>query len=330
MLQKNHPFIMRAPTPVLLTVVLASMLFAGCATMFHGKPEVDIVGPPDIQVSSINGGPINAYRDEGGLVIMPNPAITDSLRISYENQTTTVALAKNPNPLELLNVLSYGTGFTVDDLSHAWFNYAPVYVTIDSGVNGVTGISASSVNWLGEKPGERSLDALLILGAGISVQINQSQGIPLPVGVENISNIYLTFQEGLGIDYRKQFELFYLLRSDPVYALANNTNESAEIDAGDVCLRYFFQKNLFVQGSFGRAYVTDFPDNDSYNPATGTYITSTATPTFSEVGAAIGWAGDISYISLQYFGGLSNFSTPDYSNIRYHTVYLNFGLNFRL
>jgi hypothetical protein len=298
--------------------------------MFHGKPELDIVGPPNLQVSSTNGSPISTYRDEGGFVIMPNPAITDSLRISYENQTTTVALAKNPSALELLNYFSLGTGCLVDDLSHSWFNYAPVYVRIDSGSHGVTGISATSVNWLGESPGDRKVNALLVLGTGFSFQLSQTGGSPLPISFGNISNLLITIQAGLGIDYNKQFELFYQIRNEPSYALNNNTDESTEINAGDFCLRYFYQKNLFLQGSFGRAYATDYYSDQIYDPVLGEYIAAPSNPSFNEVGAAIGWAGDISYISLQYFGGLKNFSTPEYSNIRYHTVYLNFGLNFRI
>jgi hypothetical protein len=312
----------------LFATVCVSLLFTGCAAMFHGKPDLEIIGPPDVQVESVNGGPVQAYRDEGGLIIHPNPALTDSLRITYQNYSTTVALAKNPNGLELLNFLSYGIGFVVDDLSHSWFNYAPVYVTLDSGARGVTGISASSVNWTGETPGERKVDALAIFGLGLSFQLTQTGSNPLPFSFGNISTPLISIQGGLGIDYNKQFELFYLVRSESGYALDNNNDESSVINAGDFCLRYFFQKNLFLQGSFGRAYASDY-DNEEYNPVTGSYYT-TSSPSFNEVGAAIGWAGDISYISLQYFGGLTSFNTPDYTNIRYHTVYLNFGLNLRI
>ncbi len=321
---------MRSPKLILIAAASASLLFTGCTAIFHGKPDLEIIGPPNIQVESASGGPINTYRDEGGLVIMPNPAITDSLRISYENYSTTVALAKNPNGLELLNFLSYGIGFVVDDLSHSWFNYAPVYVTLDSGARGVTGISASSVNWIGEAPGERKVNALLVFGVGLSFQLTQNSGNPLPFSFGNISNPLATIQGGLGIDYDKKFELFYLIRSESGYALNNNNDESAEINAGDVCLRYFFQKNLFIQGSYGRAYASDYYSNEIYDPALGEYVPTSSNPAFNEIGGAIGWAGDISYISLQYFGGLTSFSTPDYTNIRYHTVYLNFGLNFRL
>ncbi len=324
---------MYASKHILVIALFASLCFTGCATMFHGKPDLEIVGPPNIQVESVNGGPLQAYRDEGGMVIHPNPALTDSIRVTYENQSTVVALAKNPSGLELLDVLTYGIGFTVDDLSHSWFNYAPVYVTIDSGSRGVTGISASSVNWLGETPGSRDLHALILLGIGFSFQLSDIAGTPLPFSVDHISNPLINFHGGLGLDYRKQFELFYLLRDEPSYNI-NTNGESNEITAGDLCLRYFFQKNLFVQGSFGKAYASNYfyDTYETYNPATGTYITNSSNtyPSFNEVGAGIGWAGDISYISLLYFGGLSSFNTEGYANVRYHTIYLNFGLNFRI
>ena len=319
---------MHTSKTILFVAACASLLFTGCGTMFHGKSDLEIIGPPDIKVENASGGPIQTYRDEGGLVIMPNPALTDSIRLTYGNHSTTVALAKNPSALELLNYFSLGTGCLVDDLSHSWFNYAPVYVRIDSGSTGVTGISASSVNWLGETPGERKVNALVLLGTGFSFQLSQSGGSPLPVSFGDISNLLVNVQAGLGIDYNKQFELFYQIRNEPSYALNNNNSESAEINAGDFCLRYFFQKNLFVEGSFGRAYASDYY-NEEYDPYTSSYI-SVSNPAFNEVGGAIGWAGDISYIALQYFGGLTSFNTPDYSNVRYHTVYLNFGLNFRL
>jgi hypothetical protein len=312
-----------------LIVACAAMLFTGCANMFHSKPDLEIVGPPDIQVESVHGGPLNAYRDEGGLVVHSNSALTDSLRITYENYSTSVALAKNPDALEFLNLLSYGIGFVVDDLSHSWFDYAPVYVMIDSGSHGVTGISASSLNWLGEAPGDRKVHALLLMGFGLSFQQTES-GVSFLPGETGYP--LGSIQGGLGVDYNKQFELFYLVRSEAGYALDNNADESAVINASDICLRYFFQKNLFVQGSFGRAYASDYSYNevDFYDPVLQEHIPTPSNPAFNEVGAAIGWAGDLSYISLQYFGGLTSFSTPDYTNIRYHTVYLNFGLNFRI
>jgi len=314
--------------------VCASILFAGCATMFHGKPDLEIVGPPNVQVESVNGGQIQAYRDEGGMILHPNPALTDSIRITYENHSTVVALAKNPSGLELLNYFSLGIGCTVDDLSHSWFNYSPVYVTVDSGSGGVTGISAISTNWLGESNGSRDLHALVLLGVGFSFQLENNGVTPLPFsfGINQISSPLINIQGGLGIDYRKQFELFYQVRNEPSYAINSNGN-STEITAADLCLRYFFQKNLFLQGSFGTGYASNYYYyGETYDPATGTYITNNSNtyPSFNEVGAGIGWAGDISYISLLYFGGLNSFNDENYTNVRYHTVYLNFGLNFRI
>lgn len=313
----------------LIFLFAVSINLSGCATMFHGKPELDVVGPPGMQAQSPSGGAMMSYYDGSELILHPDPAHADSLRLTYEGHSTSVALAKNPSALEILNLFSYGIGFPVDDLSHSWFNYAPVYVTIDSSATGLNGISASSLNWLGEQAGSRSLHALIMLGMGGAFQLSPRDGIPLPFGVNRISYPVFTFQTGLGVDYAHAVELFFLFRDDPSYAISSDNNYTSDVSAGDLCFRYFLKNGWFAQGSFGKAYATN-NYSVSFDPLTGMYASSNSSPSFTEIGAALGWAGDISYISLQYFEGLSSFNTNEFSNIRYHTVFLNFGLNFRL
>ncbi|HEY3876165.1 MAG TPA: hypothetical protein VGM92_11870 [Candidatus Kapabacteria bacterium] len=317
-------------TKLAIVLSVVPFLLTSCATMFRGsRPDVEIVSSANVKVEGA-GGPAQVYRDEGGIVVHPDVARTDSLRISYGGQSTTVALAKNASGLEILNLLSFGIGFTVDDLSHSWFNYSPVYVTVDSGPSGVTAIHASSTNWLGETPGKRDLHGLLLFGTGYSFQTGSGNNIPFLFS--DLVSPLISIQAGIGIDYKKKLELLYLFRSESSYGISSDGETSAEIDGADLCLRWFFQKNLFIQGSYGRGYATsNYYYSEVFDPETGTY-TNTNNPSvgFNEAGAAIGWAGDISYIALQYFTGLNSFNLNNYTNIQYHTVYLDFGLNFQL
>jgi hypothetical protein len=311
-----------------------AILFSGCAAMFHGKPELEIVGPPNLEVEAIHGGKLPVHWDyAGGLSVFPDPSKTDSIRISYGNKSTTVMLAKNPSGWELLDLLSYGFAYPIDDLSHSWFSYAPVYVTIDSSARGIDNISASTSNWLGEEPGTKRPRLLLLGGIALSFEEN-GDGAPVPFGSGSFPPPVLGLQAGIGVDLYKQFELFYLFRGDFTYPTSSNGYDgpSTQINSSDLCLRYFFAKNFFAQGSFGKAFVDNYYySNVGYLPNGPAVYTSS--PSFYEAGAALGWAGDISYIALQYFGGLKSVSLYNYSdvsNFRYHTVYLNFGLNFRL
>jgi hypothetical protein len=320
---------MRYSRAFLLFAVLISGLFGGCASMFRGKQELEVIGSQNIQVESVHGSKLPGYSTEDGVIVHPDPAKTDSVRIVYGSKSTTIQLAKNPSAWELLDLFTYGVGFPVDDLSHSWFNYAPIYVVIDSGSHGIDSISASTQDWLGDSPGDQRPRLLLIGGLGITFQFN-GNGPSFPLGSGNFPYPLIGAQAGIGGDLYKEFELFLLARSDFSYPLASNgEGESTTINSTDLCLRYFFQKNLFIQGSIGRGYATDFGVDGEIEPIDGVVPNSTSS-SFNEVGAAVGWAGDISYISLQYFGGLSSFNVPDFSNVRYHTIYLNFGLNFRI
>jgi hypothetical protein len=314
----------------LISAVLISGLFGGCATMFKSRQEIEVIGSPDIEVQNVHGGKLPGFSTGEGVIVTPDPSRTDSIKIVYGTKSTTVALAKNLSGWSFLNVFSYGVGFTIDDLNHSWFNYAPVYVTIDSSSRGLEGITASTFNWLGEPPGYERPRLLLTGGVGLTFQ-STGGGALWPFGSGDFPTPLVNVQLGIGVDFYKQVELFILARNDFSYPLNNNgEGASAEINTADICLRYFFHKNLFLQGSIGRGSATDFGSDYIIESVDGVTTQSTSSPSFNEVGAAIGWAGDISYISLQYFGGLTAFSTPDYSNIRYHTIYLNFGLNFRI
>lgn len=245
---------MHAPKLAMLVGSLAiSMVSFGCATLSNNAQGLSVIGPPNVKVENVQGGELHSTQDKNGITVYPDPAVTDSVRIVYGSQFTTIALAKNPNTFDLFNAFAFGLPFFVDDMDNKWFNYAPVYVTVDSSANELRGISASSEDWLRESPGLRNIQALLLLGTGFAGQTNATGPIPLPFTGEHISTYALTFQAGIGVDYRKTIELFYLFRIEPSYDLSNTVDnsetdiETAQIATEDICLRYFFQKNFFLQ-----------------------------------------------------------------------------------
>jgi hypothetical protein len=306
-----------------------------CASIFHGAPELQIVGPKDVRVEGMAGK--NIITKEGGIGIaaFPDPSTTDSVRIIYGSQSTVVGLTKTPTGWVALDILTLGIGFPIDDASHRWFNYAPIYVDVDSSARGVTGISATTRDWFGVNASSPRPQLLVTAGTGFSYLWGGStESYSLP----QFPSPFLTFQGGLGIDVNKKIEAFYLVRNDLDYPVGDlgYYDGTASIKTSDICVRYFMSKNLYLQGSYGWATVTGFSrdyyyyDYYPYSNQFGYRPGPFTSPTFNEAGAAVGWSGDMSYIALQYFGGLKSFDLPDLANVRYHTVYLNFGFNVRL
>ena len=300
---------------------MSPLLLASCATIHGERQDLKIIGPTDLHVETMRGEELHTLSTTDGLTVFPDPAITDSIRIDYRNHSVTLVLAKNPSVDALIDCLPFGAALFIDDLDRKWFSYAPVYVTYDSSSNNSNSLLASSKNWIGDE-GTRSIHALFLGGIGFAGLLSNGSGLPVPLSVNHISTIALNFQAGIGIDYRKQLELFYLFRDEPSYPLSSNDKTTATITAGELCLRYFFRGPFFIQGSYGKGLLSSLnSDGDELS----------TTSSFSEAGAAIGWAGDISYIALQYNASLSTFNVPIfYEGERYHTIYLNFGLNFQL
>jgi hypothetical protein len=308
-------------------------LAIGCASIFHGAPELQIAGPKDIRVETMDGKKIIAKEGGIGVTAFPDPASTDSVRILYGPHSAAVGLTKTPSGWLFLDILTLGVGFPIDDASHRWFNYAPIYVDIDSNANAVS-MSATTRNWFGVNASPSRPQLLVTAGVGYSYLWGGSTANYI---LPQFPSPFLSFQGGLGIDVNKKIEAFYLVRNDLDYPIGNvgYYDGTASIKSSDICLRYFIAKNLYLQGSYGWAtvstfsrdyYYYDYPYGYSYGYPPAPFNT----PTFNEAGAAIGWSGDMSYIALQYFGGLKSFDLPYLTNVRYHTVYLNFGFNVRL
>jgi hypothetical protein len=316
--------------------VLAIAALSGCASMFRSSPpSVEIIGPDKISVENKRGQPIRLYKDGPETYAHPEPRYEDSIVISNLGRSHAVALAKRMSPWILLDLLSDGLGFVIDDFSNYWYNYMPVYVHPDS-----TGsdFSVSSSNWLGEPAGRKRPDLLVLGGIGTSVHTRpQLPDLGALLGPQ--FSFYIKFQGGLGVDLYKQLELFYLAQDEPGYDLDPNASlflgRDAEVTSQSIAGRYFVHDNFFVQGSFGWGHAStdtirrdtaghEIQDADGYAVFDQSFSNS-----FPVIGLGIGWAGDISYVALQYAVGTKRFSIYNSSDISFHSIFLDFGMNLR-
>jgi hypothetical protein len=295
--------------------------------MFHRNPKLEVYGPKGVQVEDMDGNILPWFEDEveAGVHLRRN---TDSVRIFYGDKSAVVGLSKKAWSAEPLNIFTYGIGFVLDDLTKTWYNYSPVLVTIDSSrTDGLRGIKATTSTALGEEPGSRRPELLLLGGPSLSFEANG----PSPLGTEGDLFPVTAFQGGFGINFYRMFEVFYMSRMEFSYPLSSERyTGSSAITASDLCVRYFPVKSYFVQAAYGKASIGEDYYYGYYYDLFGRYRDTPTKTTIPEVGLGVGWAGDLSYISLQYFTGLSSFDLTDYSKIRYHTIYLNIGLNLRL
>lgn len=314
---------------IILSLVLAATI-SGCGTLFHTRPRLEVHAPKGVTIRDMQGHTLPDYELDGERGVIPDRKRTDSVQIVYGDKSETVELLRDVNPFEFLNIVSAGTGFVVDDLTGTWFNYSPIYVAIDSvPSNGIQRISTWTSNTFGEHKGERDFHMMIVLGPAISFEVNG------PGPFQKGSSLFpvTAWQAGLGFDYAKEFEAYYFARFEPTYPISNDPSPSdVEITSHDLYARYFLSRSYFLQGAIGYTSATanfihdyaDFPYYSNY---------SSQTPheaSFPEAGIGVGWSGDIAYVSLEYLQGLQPFDIGYNRNIRYHTVYLNFGMNLRL
>ena len=309
-----------------LPIVLALTALTGCASIFRSSPpSAQIIGPNGIEVRNEHGQPLLLHHDGDEVFIYPEKGRDDSIAISYQGKTQSIGLARRMSPWILLDLLSYGPGFVIDDASRWWYSYIPVYVHSDSSGN----LDVSSSNWLGEPAARKRPELLLTGGMGIATVFQSS---PAPISEDpfpTLPSFFANFEAGIGVDLYKKVELFYLAQDEPEYDLepGGNFAPSAEITSQSIAARYFVKDNFFIQSSFGWAYA----EVDTFGTGTSNQdllyrVYSNPIPV---IGAAIGWAGDISYVALQYSGGTKRFSVDGYESHVYRSIYLDFGLNLR-
>ncbi|MDP4198987.1 MAG: hypothetical protein Q8922_06550 [Bacteroidota bacterium] len=317
------------PRLTIATGLLAAAMLSSCGTVFHGKPRLEIVGPRDAYVEDMGGNKLPTYQnndDSHGVYV--DRKRSDSVRIAYAGKETSVALVKQVDVAELFNTATLGVGFVLDDLTNTWFDYAPIYVTIDSNrVHGLQSVNARSDNWFGESRFERSLYFLLTGGTGVTFVTDG--GSALQKGSTTFPA--LAFQAGLGLDYDFKLEAYILTRAEWAYPISTEQHpETASLTTLDFCLRYFFAKHYYLQGAIGSASASQDAVHYQYVPLDSQDGAGVRDAGFNEAGVSLGWAGDVSFVSLQYFQGLTPFDLSHSANVRYHTLYLDFGLNLRL
>jgi hypothetical protein len=309
-----------------LPILLALTALTGCASIFRSSPpSARIIAPAGIEVYNNHGEQLTLHQDGDDIFIYPEKGRDDSITIGYHGKRQSLGLAQRMSPWILLDLLSYGPGFVIDDASRWWYSYNPIYVHADSSGS----FDVSSSNWLGEPAGRKRPELLLLGGIGIAMHIQAS---PAPIG-ENpfptFPTLFVNFEGGIGVDLYKKIELFYLAQDEPEYdlepggnVLGVNFGPSAEITSQSIAARYFVKDNFFIQSSLGWAYA----EVDTLGA--GTFYQTYSNP-IPVIGAAIGWAGDISYVALQYSGGTKRFSVDGYESHVYRSIYLDFGLNLR-
>jgi hypothetical protein len=317
----------------LLAIVLVA-LFAGCATLFRSSlPTVEIIGADSLTtIQSQRGSSVRTFYEDGHLYAEPQEKFDDTLIIRKKGATARVALAKRMSAWLLLDLLSYGPGFFIDDLGHRWYNYEPVYVRSMNEQDSIR-LEATSTNWLGEPAGRKRPELLITGGLGISGAVHpiaDGEAGALLGPANFFPTFYIAFEGGVGIDLYKKLELFYFghdLPGYPITARANLWDATAEMSSSNMAARYFVYKNWYAQVSYGRAYasIDSFP---SSGPDSNNIISSYSKP-FPLVGVAIGWSGDFSYAALEYVTGTRDFTIQQYGPLPYRIMTLTFGLNLR-
>ena len=302
-------------------LLLTLVTFSGCATLFDPSPAgVRVFGPTGIEVENNAGQSIRMYGDSESTYIYPEYGRDDTVVVSYHGLYQATALSRRPAVLTYLNLFNMGIGSVVDDLTHHWYGYNPLYVHVQKLAGRQDSLLVTSRNLLGEASGSSRPELLLVIGTGLSMSVH-----PVPaeeagflLGFTSIS--YDTrFEGGAGI--LGEDDVAYPLTAGMAGGLIGPTADISEISWQ---ARYLFNKRLFVQGGFGYA-LTEVDSFDVNSNLIAKYASKV--PMF-EIG--VGLAGDISTIALRYSWSGKPFNIEGYDPIYYRKLWLTFGLNLRL
>ncbi len=286
---------------------MLSISCCGCATLFHtNPPKLVIEGPPGIRAFNASGEEVNVHNADSVLTIFPRRGTDDSLIIEYNGMKQGIHLTKKLWGWSLLNSFNVGGGFLLDEATDSWYDYNMIRVTNDTS----GGIRVTNPSWYGEIATYKRPQLLVISAVGFEFLPSMSGWF----------NLDFRQEFGIGFDLYQRAELFFHSEGASDIAVPTLGTTIYYASNGGVA-RYFVLPRYFVQGSYdvAKAYVIHFsPD-----------VRIVSQP-FRVVGAALGWAGDISFASIRYYRAIEKISFSGYPAAGYQGVVFTFGLNLRL
>ena len=295
------------------SLLLLLGILAGCMTVDRKvPPKAELIAPPGTTVTDQNGKLLRTWSDDSNLYFSPKHGDDKFVSLEYRGDTTKVYLSKHVYPWMVFDLLSFGTGLLLDDITNTWYDYNTVCADYDTSRSHA--LSTASTNWLGESSGYDRPKLLLLGSLGI---VSTS----LPQNFGSASNGYVYWDWGAGIDFGRRYDIFYSQTG------AGNSNVKSP---WLISTRYFFARHFFAEFSGGALntsyYLIYYVPNDRFNSI---FIPGKNVPV---LGLAAGWAGDYSYISLhlasstqQLSNSSSNLGFSDY----YHIIALSYGIYLR-
>jgi hypothetical protein len=296
--------------------LLAILLFAGCGYMLSpNHAKVELYAPKGVVAQYDNGNKVSIIRDSQNAdkaFFYARGGDEEAVTFQYNNHIRRVELGKSVNPWIFLNFENEGFGFLVDDAANAWYTYEPFSIfsePLSKYPDSETIRAPYREGWYYDF---NRLHLLLTAGWGVGSGL---QG-----------------EWGVGIGYHHALDLLYReisANNVTISPLLGSGGTSGITVANAVELRAYPIGGLFVDGGF--AHVTISADT-IHNP--GTFVNFLAYPpwsaSFNAILGGFGWAGDISYIELQYFHGLRDYRYFDLPPVRWDNVSVTYGLYLRL
>jgi len=276
----------------------------------HAK--VDFFAPKGVVAHYDDGYPISIIQDSDKAFFYARGGDGEAVIFEYKDHIRRVELGKNMNALIFLDYFNDGFGLLVDDATNAWYNYQPFSVFLEP---------------LSNRPDSESMRTPY--RDGWFYDFNRPH-LLLTAGLGAGSG--LQGEWGVGIGYRHSLDLLYRKISSAEVALnpsLGDQNYSGVTVSNVVELRAYPLGGLFLEGGFGRVTISaDTIQNRGNN--VNFLVYPPWSNTFSELLGGVGWAGDISYIELQYYHGLSDYRYYDLPPLRWNGVSVTYGLYLRL
>ncbi len=295
--------------------VFGLILLTGCMTFSRKSlPTAQLAAPVGTRVTDLNGNPLKTWVKDSITYFSTPYHFDNKVKLQYDSADAQVTLSKHIFTWMPVDILSFGAGFLLDDITQKWYSYDPIIATYDSTQRI---LNVTSTNWLGESSRINRISPLIMGSLTISPPLLSKN--PSPWNGQYLFGVELAG----GIDINKTYEIF----GSKLYASEGGT--SPWIISG----RFFLVKNYFVELS-GGVLNTDYSVveiNPSSNSLSFVPITGPNVPVF---GLGTGWSGDYTFLELRFLTATSQYpnfyletnpSSPQY----YQLLSLNYGLFLR-
>ena len=308
-----------------LVLVLTLSVF-GCATLKNGlTQQVPILVPDGTTVTDTAGRiiPINAAHERFPKTITLRRNKNYVLSFEYNGSRATVSMNKSMEAAWLLaDIILYVLPTLVDLTTGGWYTFDGVRISFpDSTETAVPIIGSYTDDRELPEQSTKKIGVTALLGAGIAGPIGGDQAYMFIFGN--------SFTYGLGYKLTNEIQVFAEVNTNfaiNVHPPGSSFTSTPRIEIYEASVRYSPIDDIYLGGGFG--FSTIYTDSIKHHNDQGVDMVLPAAYAKMPIGSlAVGHAGSLGFIELQYRFGLHGFDLSSGERGNFSSWTLRYGFN---